>query len=55
MACFGDADGDGDLDLLAGSWPKVLYLNSLAAEPGFADSYLRVRVLDERGTGTRTG
>jgi hypothetical protein len=48
-------DGDGDLDFVTGEAPFVLYINQLNTQPRFANSWLRVRVLDANGRETEHG
>ncbi len=54
-SAWGDYDGDGDLDLITGAHCHDIYRNELEALPGFADSFLRVAAVDERGLQNQHG
>jgi hypothetical protein len=55
MAAWADYDKDGDLDFVTGESVYTLYVNQLNTRPRFANSCVRVRVVDENGLETERG
>ena len=55
LTAWADDDGDGDVDLHVEALNRHRLTNTMAGRPGFAGSYVKVRVLDAAGRYTEQG
>ncbi len=55
MCAWADYDNDGDLDFVDGAQEYSMFVNHLEGQPGFAESFLRVHVVDSDSTENQQG